>query len=77
MYICIIYRRQKNEQAFVHLAYIFNAFFSFWGDLGALVGTLCGFVSVGDWSSPGNISKVVSQRSRAIVSDDLGLSTPQ
>ena len=72
MYIFIIYRKEKKiGKHLAYLAYIFNAFFFFLG-FGRTGGRTGGFVSVGDWSSPGNISKVVSQRSRAIVSDDLG-----
>ena len=40
MYISIIYRKAKIGKHLAYLAYIFNAFFSFWGDLGALVGAL-------------------------------------
>ena len=37
MYISIIYRKAKIGKHLAYLAYIFNAFFLFWGDLGALV----------------------------------------
>ena len=41
MYISIIYRKAKKiGKHLAYLAYIFNAFFFFWGDLGALVGAL-------------------------------------
>ena len=73
MYISLIYRRQKNRQVVNLPLYILSAFFFFWGDLGALVVLFLWVTG----HHHRNISKVVSQRSRAIVSDDLGLSTPQ
>ena len=76
VYLHSIPKGKKIGKHLAYLPYIFNAFFSFWGDLGALVGALVvSFLWV--TGHRGNISKVVSQRSRAIVSDDLGLSMPQ
>ena len=40
MYISIIYRKAKIGKHLAYLAYIFNAFFLFLKDLGALVGAL-------------------------------------
>ena len=41
MYIRLIYRKVKNRQVVnLPIVYTLSAFFSFWGDLGALVGEL-------------------------------------
>ena len=40
VYLNNIPKGKKIGKHLAYLAYIFNAFFSFWGDLGALVGAL-------------------------------------
>ena len=40
VYLHNIPKGKKIGKHLAYLAYIFNAFFSFWGDLGALVGAL-------------------------------------
>ena len=77
MYIIICRKGKKIGKHLAYLAYIFNAFFFFfWGDLGHWWAHWW-FLFL--WVTGHHLGtyQVVSQRSRAIVSDDLGLSTPQ
>ena len=75
VYLHNIPKGKKIGKHLAYLAYIFNAFFSFWGDLGALVGALVVlFLLVAGHQL--ETYQVVSQRSSAI-SGVLGLSMPQ
>ena len=76
VYLHNIPKGKKIGKHLAYLAYIFNAFFSFWGDLGALVGAL---VVLFLWVTGHHLGTYQGGIAtlRAIVSDDLGLSTPQ
>ena len=59
VYLYNIPKGKKIGKYLACLLYIFSAFF-FLGRFGRTGGRTGGFVSAGDWSSAGNISKVVS-----------------